>query len=81
MAAAEVTAKPKAKKEPPVIEVIFENCKGCNICVDVCPTNVLELVKAPNKWEGYVVEVKYPEKCTKCMLCEIHCPDYAIKVY
>lgn len=81
MVTAEVEAKPKAKKEPPVIDVIFENCKGCNICVDVCPTNVLVLVKVPNKWEGYIAEVKFPEKCTRCMLCEIECPDFAIKVY
>jgi len=76
------TVKPKKKEKPPVrIEVIFENCKACDICVDVCPQNVLAMRKEPSKWEGYMVEVINLEKCTRCMLCEIHCPDFAIKVY
>ena len=70
----------KKEKTPAIIEIIYENCKACDICVDICPQNVLAMRKDSKKWEGYVVEVIRLEKCTKCMLCEIECPDFAIKV-
>lgn len=48
-------------------------CKGCNICVSVCPKGVLaKSRKAP--------AVAKPEECITCRLCEISCPDYAISV-
>ncbi len=54
---------------------IDENlCKGCSICADFCPTNVLEM-------RGSVVAVKDLEACTKCQLCDLRCPDFAIQVY
>lgn len=49
-----------------------ELCKGCAICVDLCPTNVLVI----NLLEK--VHVANLDKCTQCRQCELHCPDYAI---
>jgi len=49
-------------------------CKGCNVCIEFCPTNVFDLIKAK------AVPTRMDD-CTGCMLCEIHCPDFAIKVY
>ena len=49
-------------------------CKGCEICVDVCPRNVLVM-------NGFAAKVKDLEKCTFCMLCEQLCPDFAIIVH
>lgn len=46
-------------------------CKGCGICVKYCPKKVLEI--KDNK-----VHIKDEEKCIKCGLCELRCPDYAI---
>jgi 2-oxoglutarate ferredoxin oxidoreductase subunit delta len=48
-----------------------EWCKGCGICVNFCPKDVLAL-------EHQKVTVKNPENCIKCGLCEMRCPDYAI---
>lgn len=48
-------------------------CKGCNICVSVCPKGVFAKTrKTP--------DVAKPEACITCRLCEISCPDYAICV-
>ncbi len=52
--------------------VIVENwCKGCGICVAFCPTKVLDL-------HNEKVVIKDIDKCIKCGLCELRCPDYAI---
>jgi len=55
------------------IEVKEEWCKGCTICVEFCPQDVLAM-------NGALVEVVNLEACTACMLCELRCPDFAITV-
>ncbi|UCF04011.1 MAG: 4Fe-4S binding protein [bacterium] len=62
-----------ASKELAIIRVNVEWCKGCEICVAFCPKDVLEM-------EGGKVTVARLEECTKCMLCELRCPDFAITV-
>ena len=32
-------------------------CKGCRICVDLCPTKTLAMVESPDRWEGSIVKV------------------------
>ena len=61
-------------KKKAVIEINEAWCKGCEICVDMCPHDVLEMK------EG-VVKVKNIDNCTICTICELHCPDFAIVVF
>lgn len=61
------------EKKLPKIEIIEKYCKGCHICVEFCPTKVLEM-------KGFYATVKNLEACIKCMQCELRCPDFAIKV-
>ena len=56
------------------VEIYEAWCKGCVICVYMCPAHVLEMQK------GKAVAVRQ-EDCTGCMLCEIHCPDLAIVIH
>lgn len=63
----------KAEKHGPLV-VYREWCKGCNICVEFCPRDVLKLGK-----DGKVL-VDKEEECNSCGLCELRCPDFAIVV-
>ena len=49
-------------------------CKKCGICVEYCAARVYTREK-----DGSPV-IAYLEKCTGCKLCELRCPDFAIKV-
>lgn len=51
-----------------------EWCKGCGICVALCPKQVLELDA-----EGKSKPVR-PKDCICCRMCELRCPDLAITV-
>lgn len=58
-----------------------ERCKGCGLCVAVCPFGVLHLSSDYNSLGYAVAAMAYPEKCTGCALCAQRCPDVAIEVY
>lgn len=51
-----------------------EWCKGCGVCVMLCPKQVLE----QDRREKAVVARH--DDCIFCKLCEIRCPDLAIEV-
>lgn len=58
-----------------------DNCKGCGLCVDVCPKKVLGLASDKiNKRGHHPVEAVRPDDCIGCGSCAIMCPDFIIKV-
>ena len=61
-----------------VIDV--EACKGCDLCVDACPPDVLVMTTDRVNTRGY----RYPELlpgCTGCRACSQICPDFVFQVY
>lgn len=57
-----------------------KRCKGCDICVSLCPVGVLSMRLDSKMILGKVAEVSFPESCIGCKECELHCPDFAILV-
>lgn len=57
------------------LEIVEAWCKGCDICVKMCPERCLVLNGTQ------VVELREPEACTGCRICEWLCPDFAIMVH
>jgi 2-oxoglutarate ferredoxin oxidoreductase subunit delta len=55
-------------------------CKGCSICIDVCPKNTLKLSGEINEYGQFYPEVGDLKTCIGCRLCELYCPDFAIEV-
>ena len=57
-------------------------CKGCGLCVDACPTHIIELDQFPHHGEGLSSgpAASMQSKCTGCCSCALMCPDVAIEV-
>lgn len=62
------------------VHIDKEKCKGCGLCVHVCPHNALVLLDEVNMKGLKYVAVPDPDKCTGCGLCYIVCPDCALEV-
>jgi 2-oxoglutarate ferredoxin oxidoreductase subunit delta len=62
------------------IIIDIERCKGCGLCVTVCPKGRIIISKRSNKSGYFPAEVTNIE-CTACAMCAIICPDAVIEVY
>jgi indolepyruvate ferredoxin oxidoreductase beta subunit len=76
---AAVSLENAAQPDAPVkdefeLRLTREWCKGCDICVKMCPERCLVLDAEQ------LVELRYPDRCTGCRVCEWLCPDFAIDV-
>lgn len=58
-----------------------EMCKGCYLCINSCPFDVLEADTQPNATGTYPVIATHMDKCTACGNCYQVCPDVCIEVY
>ncbi|HKZ43696.1 MAG TPA: 4Fe-4S dicluster domain-containing protein [Anaerolineales bacterium] len=63
------------------IEVNDMYCKGCELCISVCPQEVLKLNMEHLTPKGFHPAYLYKDGCTGCAICSIICPDAAITVY
>ncbi len=63
------------------IEVNDLFCKGCELCVEACPKDVLVLDMDRLTPKGYHPAKLITEGCTGCNICAVVCPDAAITVY
>ncbi len=66
---------------PVRVRVDEERCKGCGLCVSVCPRGILELGASVNAGGYHPVRVTDQERCTSCTLCALMCPDLALEVF
>ena len=71
---------PQAEKEYKVI-VLPEQCDGCELCVEFCPRDVLEIdLDSFNSRMLHPAIVSHPDECTGCHQCERICPSASIFV-
>jgi 2-oxoglutarate ferredoxin oxidoreductase subunit delta len=62
------------------VYLIPARCKGCSLCVELCPRDVLQISTDTNE-KGYHLPEIVPGKETECVHCEfctMVCPEFAI---
>lgn len=62
------------------VDVKIDTCKGCELCIDTCPQESLQMSKEINT-SGYHYAVLIKDNCTGCVNCALVCPDAVITVY
>lgn len=74
------------KKKRGKIVIDRERCKGCYLCIEVCPFERIEVDDQLNR-KGYR-PARFKEgisddgkTCTGCTQCALVCPEVAIEVY
>jgi len=69
--------KKKATKE---IRIDDQYCKGCFLCLEVCPKKVLGRGNQRSRAGYSMPQVESLKDCISCLLCELTCPDLALTV-
>ncbi len=57
-----------------------ERCKGCELCVPLCPRHLLALAPELNARGIHPVSAERPDTCIGCLKCARMCPDAAITI-
>jgi len=70
-----------AENTPRVVLTVDEEfCKGCGLCVRVCPRHALEQIAGINSRGFHPAALVRPEDCTACAQCALMCPDACITI-
>ncbi|NOZ22387.1 MAG: 4Fe-4S dicluster domain-containing protein [Planctomycetes bacterium] len=64
----------------PSVNIIVKFCKGCGLCVGVCPKDCLEMSDKLGETGITPAVVKDESKCIACGDCATICPDAAIEI-
>jgi 2-oxoglutarate ferredoxin oxidoreductase subunit delta len=64
-----------------LVEFLEDRCKGCELCVHVCPKGIVKLKTDRLNAKGFhPAGVDDMEKCIGCAFCAMICPDNIIEV-
>lgn len=63
------------------IDVDNERCKGCGVCVSICPVKAISLNNKVNSMGYNYCYMENPDVCIGCAACGMVCPDSVITVY
>ena len=63
-----------------MVHIEKDACKGCGICIAVCPKDILRFSEELNQRGVNFPEIIDEDKCILCENCMIYCPDFAVVV-
>ncbi len=62
-----------------IMEINQERCKGCGLCVSVCPLHIMQIDRSVTNQKGYHPAANTDiAKCIACGNCAVTCPDAVI---
>ncbi|SNT01026.1 2-oxoglutarate ferredoxin oxidoreductase subunit delta [Anaerovirgula multivorans] len=68
-------------KKRGVVTFDENRCKGCELCITVCPVKIVKMNKDRINVKGYYpATVEKMEKCIACGNCATICPDIVITI-
>ncbi len=70
-----ISPEPRAARG--TVHIRVERCKGCEACIEYCPTKVLALSPQFNA-KGYHYPTVVADTCISCQACSTICPEFAI---
>lgn len=68
---------------PSRVQFREDRCKGCLLCVQACPSGIIQQSSRFNQ-QGYKVAEVPAERmaeCKGCAFCALMCPDFALHVF
>lgn len=71
----------KSKRSEGRVHIDPERCKGCGLCVAVCPKHHLSAAAQTDRRGIRIVRPAEGGRCTACGACYAVCPDAAVTVY
>lgn len=64
------------------LDIAVDRCKGCGLCIAVCPKGILELdTSIVNELGYHPIRLTDAAACTSCALCARVCPDTVFAVF
>lgn len=62
------------------VQLNTDRCRGCQLCLDVCPNALFQPGFTPNAAADFPVEMHNQKYCINCMRCVQICPHRAFDV-
>lgn len=63
-----------------IVTIDQDRCKGCELCLFVCPRKVLSISPKLNRRGQHFAQVVTQQDCIGCSQCSDICPDTAIEI-
>ena len=64
----------EVKQDRGILQVDLDECKGCGLCVEACPTKVIRMSEGLNHY-GYRTATYQGAGCSGCGICFMVCPE------
>ncbi|MDR2300928.1 MAG: ferredoxin family protein [Deltaproteobacteria bacterium] len=62
------------------IDLNFEVCDGCGLCLEVCPEAIFDFGSKPNAKGLRPPVAARPNDCLGCLSCSMGCPNFCLEV-